>query len=139
MNTRLIWLTLALAGGGLAAGCQLPPLPLMSLTSTKYTLAQTEKLTFLDSEAQTAVSSTGIQHSVLSDGRMQVVVNIKNRESHINRVQLSAAFRERAGAAVGEETPWETLTLDQNSTEAVRFISTATDARAYTIRVRHAP
>lgn len=121
------------------AGCQMAPVSLAPLSTTKFTLQQTEKLMLLDRPTQEAVSSTGIQHSVLPDGRMQVVVNIKNRQNQANRVQLSTVFRDTQGISHGDETPWETLTLSQNATEAVRFVSETRDARQFTVRVRKAP
>ena len=39
---------------------------------------------------------------------------------------------------VGDETPWQTLILSENSTEAVRFTAMNPQAKRYTVRVRQA-
>ncbi|MBP8255935.1 MAG: DUF1425 domain-containing protein [Opitutaceae bacterium] len=123
----------------LAAGCRMVDTTGVTLSSSKYTLEQTEKLQFLDPELQGAVTSTGIQHSTLADGRLQVVVNVHNRSKVPMAVQLSTAFKDAAGFATLDETGWQTLSLRQNSTEAVRFVSSRPGLRQFTIRVRHSP
>jgi len=123
----------------LAAGCRTVDTTGVTLNSSKYTLEQTEKLQYLDPELQAAVTSTGIQHSTLTDGRLQVVVNVHNRSKMPMAVQLSTAFKDSAGFATLDETAWQTLSLRQNSTEAVRFVSSQPGLRQFTIRVRHSP
>lgn len=124
--------------GVMLAGCvsQLPDSVMLS--SPKYSLEQTEKLQFLDPDLADDITSTGIQHSVLADGRLQVVVNIRNRANRRYPVQLSAVFRDNQGFATGDETPWQRVAIAENSTEAVRFISTQTTARNFTVRVKAA-
>ncbi len=109
----------------------------VTLTSSKFTLEQTEKLEFIDPELQSAVTSTGIQHSILADGRMQVVVNVRNHSKLPMAIQLSAAFKDSTGFTILDETPWQAVSLGQNITEAVRFVSSQAGLRQYTIRVRH--
>ncbi len=121
----------------LAAGCRTVDTTGVTLHSSKYTLEQTEKLQYLDPELQGAVTSTGIQHSTLADGRLQVVVNVHNRSKMPMAVQLSTAFKDSAGFTTLDETGWQTLLLRQNSTEAVRFVSSQSGLRQFTIRVRH--
>ncbi|HRE03967.1 MAG TPA: hypothetical protein PKX00_00040 [Opitutaceae bacterium] len=126
-----------LVGLGLG-GCQMGMLSSTPLTTTKFTLEQTEKLVLQDPWVQRTISSTGIQHSVLPDGKMQVVVNIKNRESGLNRVELSVAFRNADGLVDLEQTPWRLLELEGRVTQAVRFVSSGTTARNFAVRVRQA-
>ncbi|HRE84065.1 MAG TPA: DUF1425 domain-containing protein [Opitutaceae bacterium] len=124
---------------GLAmTGCVSQPSESVMLTSPKYSLEQTEKLQFLDPDLADDITSTGIQHSVLADGRLQVVVNIRNRANRRYPVQLSAIFRDNQGFATGDETPWQRVAIAENSTEAVRFISTQTTAKNFTVRVKAA-
>jgi len=111
----------------------------MTLNTTKYTLEQTEKLQFLDLNLQSSVTSTGMQHSVLADGRLQVVINIRNRANRRIPVQLSTLFRDRQGVGAGEESPWQTVALSENSTEAVRFVSRQAGAQNFIVRVRRVP
>lgn len=125
-------------GAGLMffSGCQMATIPAMPLTTTKYTLQQTEKLSLMDSRVQGSVSSTGIQHSILADGRLQVVVNIKNRDSQPNRVELSILFKGADSMVDIGESPWQVIELDAFATQAVKVVSTSTAARNFKVRVR---
>ena len=92
----------------------------------------------LDQAAQYSVTCTGIQEIPLADGRLEVVANVKNRESRRIQVQVSCVFKDAQGFSTGDETPWNTLILSENATEAVRFSSTSPSAKKYTVRVRQA-
>ncbi len=122
---------------GALAGCRTVDTSGVTLTSSKFTLEQTEKLEFIAPELQSAVSSTGIQHSTLADGRVQVVVNIRNHSKLPIAIQLSAAFKDSSGFTTLDETPWQAVSLGRGTTEAVRFVSRQPGLRQYTIRVRH--
>ncbi|MFO1450464.1 MAG: hypothetical protein U1F61_20045 [Opitutaceae bacterium] len=124
--------------GLLGAGCQMGSLALTPLTTTKFTLEQTEKLVLQDPWVQRTVASTGIQHSILNDGKLQVVVNIKNRDSGLNRVELSVSFKSADGLVEVEQTPWQVLELGGHVTQAVGFVSDTTAARNFAVRVRQA-
>ena len=47
-------------------------------------------------------------------------------------------FKDEAGVATGDETPWQTLILGEGATEAVPFVSLNSLARKYTVAVRQA-
>jgi uncharacterized protein YcfL len=125
--------TVALA---VLAGCSTGPYA--AKDTTKYNLEQTEKFVLMDKAVQRSVTSTGIQQRVNDDGRLEVVANIKNRESRRIQVQVSCVFKDDQGFSTGDETPWQTLILGENTTEAVNFKSMNNQARTYTIRVRQA-
>lgn len=120
------------------SGCKTQTTEGVTFNSTKFTLEQTEKLQFLDLDLADDISSTGIQHSVLADGRLQVVVNIRNRANRRYPLMLSASFRDQQGFSTGEETPWQNVAIAENSTEAVKFVSTKVTSRNFTVRVRAA-
>ncbi|ATC63626.1 hypothetical protein CMV30_06495 [Nibricoccus aquaticus] len=120
------------------SGCKTPPGPFTAQDTTKYTLENTESFVLMDKPTQVSVTCTGLQQSVKSDGRLEVVANVKNRENRRIQVQISCAFKNEAGFSTGDETPWETLILGENATEAVRFTSMNTQAKKYTVRVRQA-
>lgn len=122
---------------GVLSGCRTMDTSAVTLSSPKFTLEQTERLEYLDPELQGAVTSTGIQRSTLADGRMQVVVNVRNHSKLPIAIQLSAAFKESTGFTTLDETPWQAVSLDQNITKAVRFVSRQAGLRQFTIRVRH--
>lgn len=120
------------------AGCSHPPGPFTPQDTTKYTLENTERFVLMDKPTQVSVTCTGLQETLNSDGRLEVVANVKNRESRRIQVQVSCVFKNEAGFSTGDETPWQTLILGENATEAVRFTSMNTQAKKYTVRVRQA-
>ncbi len=130
--------TLAAAALALLAGCRTPPGPFAPQDTTKYTLENTDSFVLMDKQVQNSVTSTGIQYRNLPDGRLEIVANVKNRENRRIQVQVSCVFKNEQGFPAGDETPWQTLILGENTTEAVTFTSMNNEARKYTIRVRQA-
>lgn len=126
------------AGVFVLAGCATEPGPFLPLETTKYTLENTERFVLLDKPTQNSVTCTGLQERPLADGRLEVVANVKNRESRRIQVQVNCVFKDEQGFSTGDETPWQTLILSENATEAVRFTAMNPLARKYTIRVRQA-
>jgi uncharacterized protein YcfL len=137
MNIRLLVFSVATGLLALVSGCQTPG-PFAPQDTTKYTLENTDKFVLLDQPTQVSVTCTGLQQRVLSDGRLEVVANVKNRESRRIQVQISCVFKDEQGFSTGDETPFQTLILAENSTEAVKFTAANTKAAKYTIRVRQA-
>jgi uncharacterized protein YcfL len=135
MKTTLSLCVLAIA---LLAGCQSPPGPFAPQDTTKYTLENTEMFVLMDQRVQRSVTSTGIQRGMTEDGRIEVIANIKNRENRRIQVQVSCVFKDAQGFPTGDETPWQTLILGENATEAVRFTAMNDRAQRFTIRVRQA-
>ncbi len=135
---RVLCLLGSLAAFALSAGCVSPPGPFAALDTTKFTLENTERFVLLDKPTQNSVTCTGLQERPLADGRLEVVANVKNRESRRIQVQINCVFKDEQGFSTGDETPWQTLILSENSTEAVRFTAMNTLARNYTVRVRQA-
>ena len=129
---------LCAAAFGLLAGCVAQPGPFAPLDTTKYTLENTDRFVLLDQPAQYSVTCTGLQDRWLGDGRLEVVANVKNREGRRIQVQINCVFKDEQGFATGDETPWQTLILSENATEAVRFTAMNPSAKKYTVRVRQA-
>jgi len=119
-------------------GCATEPGPFTPQDTTKYTVENTEKFVLLDKATQASVTCTGLQERLLADGRLEVVANVKNRENTRIQVQANFVFKDEQGFSTGDETPFQTLILAENSTEAVRFTAMNPQARKYTIRVRQA-
>ena len=138
MNTQPIVLLSAVAALALFAGCVAGPGPFQPLDTTKYTLENTDKFVLLDQPAQISVTCTGLQERILADGRLEVVANVKNRESRRIEVQINCVFKDEQSVSTGDETPFQTLILAENSTEAVRFTAMNVAAKKYTLRVRQA-
>jgi hypothetical protein len=139
MNTkhRLSVLS-AVAGLILLGGCATEPGPFTPQDTTKYTVENTEKFVLLDKPTQYSITCTGLQERTLPDGRLEVVANVKNRENRRLQVQIGCVFKDDQGFTTGDESPYRTLILAENSTEAVHFTAMNALAKRYTIRVRQA-
>ncbi|HWA11173.1 MAG TPA: YcfL family protein [Opitutaceae bacterium] len=136
MNTKPFLLLTAVCGLALLGGCATEPGPYVAQDTTRYTVENTEKFVLLDKATQAAVTCTGLQERILEDGRVEVVANVKNRTPQRIQVQINCVFKDEQGFSTGDETPFQTLTLAENATEAVRFTAMNTLAKKYTIRVR---
>jgi hypothetical protein len=134
---RLSVLT-AVAGLLFLGGCATEPGPFTPQDTTKYTVENTEKFVLLDKPTQYSITCTGLQERTLADGRLEVVANVKNRENRRLQVQIGCVFKDDQGFSTGDESPYRTLVLAENSTEAVHFTAMNTLAKRYTIRVRQA-
>ena len=120
------------------AGCQTEPGPYAPQDTTKYTLENTSQFALLDQPTQTSITFTGIEPRMLSDGRLDLSAQVKNREDRRIQVQIQCVFKDANGFSTGDETPWENLILAENSTETVHFTAMNTQAKNFTIRVRQA-
>jgi len=135
MRNRPLFFALA-AGLAVFAGCASPSISLTPQDTTKYTLENTEEFVPLDATSQIYVACTGLQERTLPDGRLQVIANLRNRERWEVIEQVQCVFKDEQGFPAGGETPWRTLILPEDSTEAVRFTAMNALATRYTIRVR---
>ena len=138
MNTSPLSLLVSVAALALFSGCVTQTGPFQPLDTTKFTLENTDRFVLLDQPAQNSVTCTGLQEVPLTDGRLEVVANVKNRENRRIEVQINCVFKDAQGFSTGDETPWQTLILSEYSTEAVRFTAMNTQAKKYTVRVRQA-
>jgi len=132
---------LAVAAALSIAGCASthdkgPYLPAQSKTPP---YESTEPVVLMDPGVQYSVTSTGQPVArLLDDGRMEVVVSLRNRENRRIEVQGQCVFKDVGGITTGDETPWQTLILTENSTEQIKFVSSNDKAKRFTIRVRQA-
>jgi hypothetical protein len=74
----------------------------------------------------------------LDDGRLEVVMHLRNRENRRIEVQANCVFKDEDGTTTGDETPFQTVILTENATEQVKFTSSNAAAKKYTVRVRQA-
>ena len=125
---------LALALGGCASsdhGAYLPQNVAVNNLEDHVTLV------LLDERVQYSVTCPGIQETRLPDGRLQVAVNLRNRENRRLQVQANCEFKDAQGFIL-ESTPFENVFLDENAQEGVKFISLNDQPVRYTVRVRQA-
>lgn len=139
MRTSLVSLLAAGATVLLAAGCSTydkgPYLPQGSQTPA---YESNEPIVLLDPGVQHSVTFTGVQDRKLEDGRLEVIVHLRNRENRRIEVQANCVFKDANGFSTGDETPFQQVILTENGTEDVRFVSMNDKAKRYTIRVRQA-
>ncbi|KAB2659698.1 MAG: DUF1425 domain-containing protein [Verrucomicrobia bacterium] len=117
---------------GCGGGASLPQ------NTRKYDFENQTNFVLTDVHVQRSITSSGIQQRVLEDGRLELVVNVRNRESRRIEVQIQCVFKDEQGFSSGDEPPWQTLILTENTQEAVQFVSMNSKARKYTVRVRQA-
>jgi hypothetical protein len=132
-----------LAAGGallLVAGCSSTHDKGPYLPQTPKTPAYEgkEPVVLMDPGVQYSVTCSGIQEQILSDGRLEVVAHLRNRENRRIEVQANCVFKDQNGFLTGDETPFVMVILTENGTEDARFVSMNTLAKKYTIRVRQA-
>lgn len=106
-------------------------------STTGFDAENKEKFVLLDKMTQYSVTASGLQETTLSDGRLQVKANVRNRENRRIQVQIDCQFKDAQGF-VTEEMPFQTLILTENSQETVSFTSSNDKAKRYTMRVRQA-
>jgi uncharacterized protein YcfL len=122
----------------LLAGCASVPAPQAPQDTTKFTVENTVRFVALDDATEALVSCTGLAERALSDGRLEVVANLKNGGAKALHVNIQCVFLDEQGLPVGGLTPWAVVAIAADSTEVVRFTAPALIARKYSIRVRGA-
>ena len=138
MKKSLLALSLIASGLMLFTGCRTHDtgayLPQNAIVNN---VEDSAKFVLFDKRAQYSVTCPGIQESRLSDGRLQIVANLRNRENRRIQVQANCVFKDAQGFVV-EDTPFQNVFLDENAQEGVQFVSANDKAQRYTIRVRQA-
>ena len=139
MKTSIVAFLASGAALLLVAGCSThdkgPYLPEWSQTPAYETR---EPVVLLDPGVQYSVTYTGVQEQTLPDGRLQVVVHLRNRENRRIEVQANCVFKDQNGFLTGDETPFQMVILTENATEDVIFTSMNNLAKKFTVRVRQA-
>jgi uncharacterized protein YcfL len=112
--------------------------PYLPQTSKTPAHESKEPVVLMDPGVQYSITHSGLQELVLPDGRLQITVHLRNRENRRLEVQANCVFKDQSGFSTGDETPWQTVILTENSTEDVKFVSANDKARKATVRVRQA-
>jgi len=122
----------------LQTGCQSPETgALTPQNTTKFDTELKEKFVLMDPDTQHSITCMGLKETPLTDGRLQVDAQVRNRENRRLQVQIQCEFKDALGFAL-DSTPWENLILTENSIETKTFVSANDKAKRYTIRVRQA-
>jgi len=131
---------LFLAGTLLVAGCETEVIDRGAYLPLNVTVNDKENyvtVVLLSQRAQNSVTCPGIQETRLPDGRLQVAVNLRNRENRRIQVQANCEFKDAQGFVL-DSTPFQNVFLDENAQEGVKFVAMNDKAVRYTIRVREA-
>lgn len=123
---------------GVAGGCRSRGAGDELMQGTKYSIEGTEKFSVSDRPQRIYVACTGLQEKVTSDGRLEVIVNIQNRENRRLALQVRCVFKDARGFSTGDETAWQPLELDEAETQAVRYTAANAAAKKFTVVVRAA-
>jgi hypothetical protein len=107
------------------------------LKADQGNLESISKFVLLDPGAQRSVTCSGLQEGKTPDGRLQVKVNVRNRENRRLEVQVNCVFKDEQGFTL-DETPFESLILTENETRGVEFTAMNDKPKTYTIRIRQA-
>ena len=99
-------------------------------------IANSSKFVALGSLGSQTVQCTALQETTLPDGRLQVRANILNRVNKRVDLQVNCVFKDDQGFSTGDETPFQTLILDETAQDTVTFTSLNNKAKSYTVRVR---
>ena len=122
-------LTLSACLAILLNGCGAP-------TATQSAISNNSKFVALGSLGSRIVQCTALQENTLPDGRLEVRANILNLVNKRVDLQINCIFKDAQGFSTGDETPFQTLILDETAQETITFTSLNTKAKDYTVRVR---
>jgi uncharacterized protein YcfL len=118
-------------------GCQTREGAYAPVNADKHDLENRARVVLMDRGAQRSITTAGLQETTLPDGRLEVAVNLRNRENRRLQVQVDCVFKDARGFEV-DAVPFQTLILTENAQETVRFTSLNAQAKKFTIRVREA-
>ena len=122
-------LTLSACLAILLNGCGAP-------TARQSAISNNSKFVALGSLGSRIVQCTALQENTLPDGRLEVRANILNLVNKRVDLQINCIFKDAQGFSTGDETPFQTLILDETAQETITFTSLNTKAKDYTVRVR---
>ena len=105
-------------------------------TAAQSTLSNNSKFVALGSLGSRIVQCTALQENTLPDGRLEVRANILNLVNKRVDLQINCIFKDAQGFSTDDETPFQTLILDETAQETITFTSLNTKAKDYTVRVR---
>ncbi|HMZ51754.1 hypothetical protein IT571_00820 [Candidatus Sumerlaeota bacterium] len=94
------------------------------------------RINLLDTKLDSKIASDFSGEERLPDGRMQVVLNMRNKTSKNLHVQVRAVFKDGFGLSTGDETPWEEMYFSPRQAKTYRVQSKLTTPASYTVEVR---
>ena len=86
--------------------------------------------------AANAVTCSALKETLQPDGRLEVRANVHNRLGKRIQGQVNCVFKDAEGFSTGDETPFQSLILDERGQKTVTFTSLNKKAKDYTVQVR---
>ncbi len=86
--------------------------------------------------AANAVTCSALKETLQPDGRLEVRANVHNRLGKRIQVQVNCVFKDAEGFSTSDETPFQSLILDERGQKTVTFTSLNKKAKDYTVQVR---
>ena len=86
--------------------------------------------------AANAVTCSALKETLQPDGRLEVRANMHNRLGKRIQVQVNCVFKDEQGFSTGDETPFQSLILDEYGQKTVTFTSLNNKAKGYTVQAR---
>jgi hypothetical protein len=90
----------------------------------------------VDATARNALSCTGLIQHALKDGRLEIVCNVKSRESLPKLVQVQCVWAEEGFSTMAEQSNWREFSLPPRATETLRFTSSRPGLQLHALRAR---
>ena len=82
---------------------------------------------------------SNVQERRTPDGRLEVLINVRNLENRRLEVQINCMFKDEYGFPTqGDEAHYETLILTENASQPRTFTSINDKAKFCTISIREA-
>jgi hypothetical protein len=129
------------------AGCVTPPARAPAAegvpapaeaTADATALGSSETFVALDPAAAAGVAVAALAAHARPDGRLEVLVSLRNATAAPLRLSVACYFKTAAGLGTGEALVWRPLALAGNATETLRFTAAGTQAERFTLAARGA-
>jgi len=127
-------------------GCATAPAPVAgpaaapaAATADRAALASPETFVALDPVAAAGVAVAALESHARPDGRLEVLVSLKNATASPLRLVVACYFKTGAGEGTGEALVWRPLALAGSATETLRFTAAGPRAERFTLAARGAP
>lgn len=115
MKKILVGSSLLALAATLFIGCKTDTGAYVPQNATVNELENRAGFVLLGPGVQGSVTCTGIEQRTRSDGRLEVIANIRNRENRRIQVQVDCVFKDAQGfAGEGDQAPFQNLILTEN-------------------------
>ena len=137
LYTGLLALALGAGVAGIATGCRTEgALPAQTVTGKGVTVENDEQFVLLDKALNGKLSFHNPISRRVDNGRLEIVVELRNRTREPLIVNLSTVFRDGEGVTLNDESAWQPVFLGPAQTQVYRVTSITEQAAYFTVRAR---